>query len=92
MITIREAVKQNLLNNHNIQSEFKYHPFHQYDPKTYKNNVNDKCISINRIDFDKNTHDILRAIPLIKEIKNVSRLFLFILTSALVFKEYFAPF
>jgi hypothetical protein len=67
VITIREAVKQNLLINHNIQSEFKYHPFHQYDPKTYKNNVNDKCISINRIDFDKNTHDILRANPLIKD-------------------------
>ena len=33
VITIREAVKQNLLINHNIQSEFKYHPFHLYDQK-----------------------------------------------------------
>ena len=61
VITIRETVQQNLLNNHNIQSEFKYHPFFEYNKKTYTNNVNDKCISINRIDFDKNTHVILKA-------------------------------
>ena len=35
--------------------------------KTYKNNTNDKCISISRIDFDKNTHEILKANPLIKD-------------------------
>ena len=67
VITIREAVKQNLLINHNIKSEFKYHPFHEYDRKTYVNNTGDKCISINRIDFDKNTHIILKANPLIKD-------------------------
>ena len=70
VITIRKAVQRNLLENHNIQSEFKYHPFYEYDKKTYKNNVSDKCISINRIDFDKNTHDILRANPLIKDESN----------------------
>ena len=70
VITIREAVKQNLLINHNIQSEFKYHPFYEYDRNTYKNNVSDKCISISRIDFDKKTHVILRSNPLIKDISN----------------------
>ena len=33
VITIRETVQQNLLNNHNIQSEFKYHPFFEYNKK-----------------------------------------------------------
>ena len=70
VITIREAVKQNLLINHNIQSEFKYHPFYEYDRNTYKNNVSDKCISISRIDFDKKTHVIIRANPLIKDESN----------------------
>ena len=67
VITIRETVQQNLLINHNIQSEFKYHPFFEYNKKTYENSISDKHITTSRIDFDKNTHVILRTNPLIKE-------------------------
>ena len=70
IITIRETVQKLLKEKYNIESEFKYHPFYEYDKNTYKNNVSDKCISINRIDFDKNTHDILRANPLINDESN----------------------
>jgi hypothetical protein len=67
IFTIRESVNKHLLETHNIKSIFKYHPFFEYNIHAFKNNINDPCISISRIDFDKHTDIILRANPLIKD-------------------------
>ena len=67
VFTIRESVENHLQEIHNIKSIFKYHPFYEYDKNFYKNNINDNCISISRIDFDKHTDIILKANPLIND-------------------------
>ena len=59
IITIRETVQKYLKDNFNVDSEFKVHPFHEYksaiEPLSYK------CVSVSRIDFDKNTDLLLKA-------------------------------
>ena len=55
-----------LMNKHNIISKFMPHPFYSYKiPKI--EGIGLKCVSIARIDFDKNTDIILKANKLLPE-------------------------
>ena len=63
--TIRETVQKYLLDNYKIQSEFKFHPFFEYE--TTKEPCKFHAVTISRIDFDKNTDIILRANQLIPD-------------------------
>jgi hypothetical protein len=65
VITIRESVQEYLKEKFNIKSEFLYHPFYKYEKDDYPG-LGYKCVSIARIDFDKNTDIILKANKLIK--------------------------
>ena len=71
--TIRETVQKYLLDNFQIQSIFKIHPFYQYPCNTegYKSHA----VSISRVDFDKNTDMILKANKLIKDSKKRVHIF-----------------
>lgn len=74
VITIRESVQEYLMNKFNIQSQFIPHPFFSYEiPKI--DGLGYKCVSISRIDFDKNTDIILKANKLIKDKTNHVYLF-----------------
>ena len=74
VITIRESVQEYLMNKLNVQSQFMPHPFFSYEiPKT--NGLGYKCVSIARIDFDKNTDIILKANQLINDESNHIHLF-----------------
>ena len=64
VITIRQSVKQYLLEKYNIRSTFKYHPFYEYPIETSKHK--DGCVSISRIDFDKHTEVLIKANDLLK--------------------------
>ena len=68
--TIRETVQKYLLDNFEINSTFKLHPFYQYDITDNGNNANYNCLSISRIDFDKHTDIILKANKLIDDEEN----------------------
>ena len=74
VITIRESVQEYLLKNFNISSTFIYHPFYKYE-KNITEGLNYNCVSIARIDFDKNTDLILKANKLIKNKDNHIYLF-----------------
>lgn len=74
VITIRESVQEYLASNFKITSSFMKHPFYEY-PKTTKEGLGHKCVSIARIDFDKNTDILLKANQLITEKKNHIYLF-----------------
>ena len=63
--TIRESVQEYLIKNHNFKSEFLVHPFHEYDK--IKEGLDYECVSIARIDFDKNTDILLKANMLIND-------------------------
>tara|TARA_Y100001958_G_C21236731_1_gene563320 strand:+ start:1728 stop:2708 length:981 start_codon:yes stop_codon:yes gene_type:complete len=60
VITIRESVQKYLLERYDIHSKFMYHPFHPYKILNEKG-LGYKCVSIARIDFDKNTDILLKA-------------------------------
>ena len=66
--TIRESVQEYLIKTFDFNSDFRFHPFHEYQRSDdgelglgYEN------VSISRIDFDKNTDIILNANQLIKD-------------------------
>lgn len=65
VITIRETVKDFLLEKYNKESTFLSHPFYEYNKNLDKGEYN--CVSISRIDFDKNTKIILDANKLIND-------------------------
>ena len=65
VITIRESVQEYLMNQFNVQSQFMPHPFFSYKiPKI--EGLGYKCVSIARIDFDKNTDLLLKANQLLE--------------------------
>ena len=65
VITIRESVQEYLMNQFNVQSQFMPHPFFSYKiPKI--EGLGYKCVSIARIDFDKNTDILLKANQLLE--------------------------
>ena len=74
VITIRESVQNYLSENFKIDSQYLRHPFYKYD-KSDKKGLGYRAVSISRIDFDKNTHIILKANQLIKDKKNQIYLF-----------------
>ena len=65
--TIRETVHKYLLDNFNIKSILKNHPFYQYKLEDINENTHYKSLSISRIDFDKHTDIILKANKLIND-------------------------
>jgi hypothetical protein len=74
VITIRESVQEYLASNFNISSEFMVHPFYEYSLSD-KENIGYNCVSIARIDFDKNTDILLKANQLITKKENHIYLF-----------------
>jgi len=65
VITIRESVQEYLMNQFNVKSLFMPHPFFSYKiPKI--DGLGYKCVSIARIDFDKNTDLLLKANQLLE--------------------------
>ena len=65
VITIRESVQEYLMNQFNVKSLFMPHPFFSYKiPKI--DGLGYKCVSIARIDFDKNTDILLKANKLLE--------------------------
>lgn len=71
--TIRETVQRYLLDNFQIQSIFKVHPFYEYECN--KESYECHAVTISRIDFDKNTDLILRANQLIEDPKKRVHIF-----------------
>ena len=57
--TIRDTVQKYLVDNFKLESILIRHPFYEYD-KTSKG-LSYNCVSIARIDFDKNTDILLKA-------------------------------
>ena len=74
VITIRESVYNYLSENFKINSQYLKHPFFKY-PLSEDEGLGFKSVSISRIDFDKNTHIILKANQLIEDKHN--RIYLF---------------
>ena len=72
--TIRESVQKYLVENFNFESIFMKHPFYEY-LKTTDNGLKYNCVSIARIDFDKNTDILLKANKMIKKKKDHIYLF-----------------
>ena len=66
VITIRESVQEYLMNTFNIKSLFMPHPFYSYEIPKCKG-LGYECVSISRIDFDKNTDIILKCNQLLKD-------------------------
>lgn len=60
VITIRKSVQEYLKDTFTINSQLISHPFHTYE-LTENVGLNRKCVSIARIDFDKNTDILLKA-------------------------------
>ena len=68
IITIREKVQEYLMNTFNVKSQYMPHPFYSYElPKC--DGLGYECVSISRIDFDKNTDIILKCNSLLKDPK-----------------------
>jgi hypothetical protein len=74
IITIRESVQEYLTKNFSLTSVFMKHPFYEY-PLEERDGLGYKCVSIARIDFDKNTDILLKANQLIKNKENHIYLF-----------------
>lgn len=74
VITIRESVQGYLSKNFKIDSQFLRHPFYNYS-NNQDEGLGLKCVSIARIDFDKNTDILLKANQLITNKDN--HIFLF---------------
>ncbi len=68
VITIRESVQEYLVNTFNIQSQFMPHPFYPYEVPECEG-LGYECVSISRIDFDKNTDILLKANKILKDPK-----------------------
>ena len=62
------------MNRFNVKSEFMPHPFYSYELPKCKG-LGYECVSISRIDFDKNTDILLKANNLIKNKQNHIYLF-----------------
>jgi len=60
VITIRESVQEYLMNSFNVKSVFMPHPFYSYELPNCKG-LGYECVSISRIDFDKNTDILLKC-------------------------------
>ena len=73
IITIRETVQKYLKDNFNYESILINHPFYEYEKS--EKGINCKCVSVARIDFDKNTDIILKANKMIKNKKDHIYLF-----------------
>lgn len=73
IITIRETVQKYLSEVLSLSSSFERHPFYAY-PKMDEG-IGYECVSIARIDFDKNTDILLEANSLIKDPKKHIHLF-----------------
>ena len=58
IFTIRKTVHELLKTKFNKQNTFKHHPLYEYPFETQIKNRN---VSISRVDFDKNTHEIIKA-------------------------------
>ena len=65
IITIRDTVQRYLKDTFNYKSLLINHPFHEYEKMNQ--GLKYKCVSVARIDFDKNTDILLKAN---KKIKN----------------------
>ena len=74
IITIRESVQEYLMNKFNVKSEFMPHPFYSYELPKCKG-LGYECVSISRIDFDKNTDILLKCNSLLKDPKKHIYLF-----------------
>lgn len=68
VITIRESVQEYLVNTFNVQSQFMPHPFYPYEVPEC-DGLGYECVSISRIDFDKNTDILLKANQILKDPK-----------------------
>jgi hypothetical protein len=93
IITIRETVQRYLSDKHGLTSSYEPHPFYAY-PKMGQG-LGHACVSVARIDFDKNTHIILEANSLVKNPKKrvqlfgaENRLYVYHKLKDLGFKEY----
>lgn len=73
VFTIRDTVQRYLLDNFQIESTFKVHPFYKYPCE--KEGYKCHAVTISRIDFDKNTDIILKANKLIKDPKKRVHIF-----------------
>ena len=93
ILTIRETVQKFLKENFNIDSEFKVHPFFEYE-KDCKEPLNYKTVSVSRIDFDKNTDLLLKANLQLEQEKKIqifgaeNRLYVHHKLAQLNFKDY----
>ena len=74
VITIRESVQEYLTKNFSVQSLFMKHPFYEYS-REKREGLGYNCVSIARIDFDKNTDILLKANQLITDKNNHIYLF-----------------
>ena len=74
IITIRESVQEYLMNRFSIKSEYMPHPFYSYEIPKCKG-LGYECVSISRIDFDKNTDILLKCNQLLKDPKKHIYLF-----------------
>ena len=70
-VTIRETVQKFLHKKYDIISNFKPHPFYVYDRNCIEPH-SVKCVSISRIDFDKNTDILLRANTSLPKTKQIT--------------------
>ena len=71
VITIRESVKNFLLDNFKKESTFLPHPFFEYKKDSSGNKCNYYSLCISRIDFDKNINMILNANKLLEDEKKI---------------------
>lgn len=69
IITIRDSVKEYLKNHYNTESKFLHHPFYKYEKANEKSDF--YCLSLSRIDFDKNIHHILNANKLLDDSRKI---------------------
>ena len=67
VITIRMSVKDFLQTKYNIDSEFKPHPFYEYERTIVPKKNRQGAVSISRIDFDKHTDISLMANKLLSK-------------------------
>ena len=92
IITIRQTVKDYLLKTYKIDSTFQTHPFYRYEKN--KDSMNNYAVSISRIDFDKNTDNILKCNNLLEHDKRAkifgkeNRLYVHHKLKDLNFKDY----
>tara|TARA_B110000902_G_scaffold262761_1_gene340333 strand:+ start:537 stop:1544 length:1008 start_codon:yes stop_codon:yes gene_type:complete len=73
IITIRETVQKYLKDNFNYESLLINHPFYEYEKQDL--GIKYRCVSVARIDFDKNTDIILKANKMINKKKDHIYLF-----------------